>query len=141
MELRSWLTRRGIVAEDGTAGPEARQWSREGFARIALDLPGQTVIYANGQGGFQVRCPVSGSPVIREFSRALSLARSGQGPWVLSCPCGQDHPFGQLAFAPPVAFGSFAVITMDIGVPELTSEAMEFCRSLLGSLQVILRRG
>jgi hypothetical protein len=141
IELLSWLSRRGIAAEDGTAGSQALAWSREGFARIVLDKPGRTVLYSNGQGGFQVRCPVTGASVVSPFSQALTRARSGQGPWILSCSCGRDHPFGQLTFAPPVAFGSFAVITLDIGVPELTSEAMEKCRSLLGPLSVILRRG
>jgi hypothetical protein len=141
IELLSWLSRRGIVAEDGTAGPQASAWSRDGFARIVLDEPGHTVVYSNGQGGFQVRCPLTRTSVVSGFGQALTRARAGQGPRGLDCPCGEHHPFGQLLFAPPVAFGSFAVITIDIGAPELSSEAMEKCRSLLGPVQVVWRRG
>ncbi len=59
----------------------------------------------NEQGGFHVRCPVSGQPAARPFSRALQAWREG-GPRALDCPCGARHDLAAMDIQPGAAFSA-----------------------------------
>ena len=144
--LRELLEREDVIEADGRPASGAHAWCPQGFSRIVLDRPEQVALYGNGQGGFQVRCPRNGQIVTSAFSSALTAARSGAGPWAMDCPCGERHAFLSregcpLDFAPPVAFGRFALVTVDIGGPELSTWALDRAEALLGPISIVLRRG
>lgn len=97
---------------------EERGWLGEGpsplgsFRRLRLDDPGQTVLYANQLGGFQVRCPACGAPVAAVFGRLEPT----------TCPrCGTTSSTAQLDCRPPVAVGRASLVLVDAqdaNVPE-----------------------
>lgn len=142
------LVARRVIDAEGQAGDQAPTWCAQGFSRITLDwIPASDggsamAMYTSGPGGFLVRCPHTGSVVTAAFGTSLSQARAGTAPWSLCCPsCSETHPFGQLDIQPPAAFGRFAVVTVDVGGPVLVPDALAWCRSMLGSVAVVLRRG
>lgn len=147
LDLLALLEREDVIEASGRPSSGAHAWSPDGFSRIVLDRPEQVALYGSGQGGFLVRCPQSGQIVTAAFSSALTKARSGAGPWSMACPgCAERHAFLSregcaLDFAPRAAFGRFALVTVDIGGPELSTWAMERAKALLGPVSVVLRRG
>lgn len=137
--LSADLLRNGVIDEDGAPGPRADDLVEGGFARVRLDLPGRRTLYANGQGGFRVRCP-AGGVVTAAWSRAASAWREG-GPAVLACPaCGADHAFEALDYAPPAAYGPFAVVIADAATSAVARLGGDLLRGHLGPFSVIGRR-
>src|SRR5689334_20649341 len=72
------LRAESVIDGTGAPGPSARRWSAGTFARIRVDDPGREVLYANRQGGFQVRCPVGGEPIVRAFEAAVTRWRASE---------------------------------------------------------------
>ncbi|MEQ1508607.1 MAG: hypothetical protein ABMB14_40620 [Myxococcota bacterium] len=131
----------GVLDPTDGAGPAAERWVVGGFARIRVDDPGIVVLYANRQGGFRVRCPQTGEPVIRAFEAAVTAWRSGE-PRQLACPsCGRFHALDALDAEPPIAFGAWAVVTADAGSATLTPEAQGWLDEAVGATRVISVRG
>jgi hypothetical protein len=111
-----------------------------GFERLRLDLPGRTVLYANQQGGFRVKCAQTGANIAAEFGAALLHWRSG-GPRGLECSaCGLPHALETCVLAPPGAFGASAIVFSDAGGIELSSRARSDLLSAIGRFHVVLRR-
>lgn len=134
------LVERGAIRSDGAPGPSAPAWCAGGFARVVLDRPGRTTLYANAQGGFRVTCPDTGVPIVAAFAAALASWRGG-GSRSVACPCGRTHALEELAFAPPAAFGPWAVVTVDAGSTALTEAGLALAQAHLGRATVVLRRG
>jgi hypothetical protein len=129
-----------VFAPGGGAGPAAATWVPGGFRRWRLDLPGRTLLYANQQGGFQVRCPVDEQSIVGEFSRSLSARTSLDGAAELDCPCGARHRLDALVFRPPAAFGRFALVLHDVGSGSATAEAISTLSDRWGPLRIVPRR-
>lgn len=135
------LRAEGVIDASGRPGPEARRWSPGSFARITIDDPGRIVLYSNGQGGFRVRCPLDGAPIVRAFETAMAAWRAA-GPRELVCPaCGGVHRLDDVTALPPIAFGRFAVVTSDVGDADFGAEALAWAEAALGPARVVLRRG
>ncbi|MEL6342671.1 MAG: hypothetical protein AAFV53_06035 [Myxococcota bacterium] len=111
-----------------------------GFRRLWLDLPARVTLYANHQGGYYVRCPITQGNLAREFSVAVEQWRAGE-PRTLACPhCGQIHPLEEVRMAPPGAFGRGAVIFSDVGSMGLGPGVEAALMPVLGECQAIGRR-
>jgi hypothetical protein len=129
-----------VFAPGGTPGPAAGTLVAGGFRRWRVDRPGRTVLYANQQGGFRVRCPVDGTSVIREFSAAMADRGDLDGSRTLACPCGRAHRLDQLSFLPDAAFGRSALFLHDAADGVVSETGLRTVREILGPLRVILRR-
>lgn len=111
-----------------------------GFARLWLDDPGRVALYANQLGGFQVRCPESGGPVVAGFNAAMKSWRAG-GPRTMDCPvCPATHRLEQLDFRPAAAFASGAVVLSDAARTTLRPSVLEELAAITGAGRVVLRR-
>jgi len=118
-------------------GSRAGELVDGGYASIRVDLPDDLVLYANGQGGFHVTCPVSGDNVVPTFGRALTAWRAG-GPRALECPaCGATHALEHLEFAPPAVFGRGAIVLVDVADATVRDAARGQLEEALGPLDVI----
>lgn len=130
----------GVLDARGRAGPAAPRWVDGGFRSLVVDDPGRVSLYANGTGGFRVRCPRCGANLVPIFHRALEAHRAG-APRRCTCPaCGADLPLEVLDFAPPAGFARVAVVTVDVEHAGLTDEAWSWVREDLGAWRAILRR-
>lgn len=111
-----------------------------GFRRVWLDVPGYVALYANQQGGYYVRCPVTQGTVARAFSAAVQAWRAG-AERQMRCPkCGQLHRLEDVVLAPPGAFARGAVVFSDAGSLDLGAGVQEELRAVLGASRVIVRR-
>lgn len=129
----------GVIVGAGEPGPRAEALVAGGFVRVRVDDPGRTVLYANGQGGFVVRCP-RGTVVTHAWTSAYAAWKTG-GPMEVRCPaCGEVHPFGGLDYAPPATYGRFAVVIADAADGELAPAGASLFRGLFGTFSVIGRR-
>lgn len=91
---------------------------------------------SNHQGGFFVRCPVTGANVAAPFSSALERWRTG-GPRGLSCSCGREHDLATLAFSPPAGFAAAWIAAEDAAAAEPGPETT----ALLGPHLRVWQRG
>lgn len=108
-----------------------------GFRGLRQDRPGKLRLYANGQGGFRVRCPVTGDNVVPAFQRALSAWRSG-GPPRLDCPaCDAPHTLDALDYAPDAAFGRGALVLVDVASAVPDPDGLAALEPLLGPVVVV----
>lgn len=131
---------RGWWGADGWAGPQAGQLVGGGFVRVRREEGACPHFVANGQGGFQVRCPRTGAPVVEGFGSALTAWRDG-GPRRLDCPaCGEVHDLARLDFRPPAAFAWGVLHLADVGAAHLEEEAEAALSAVLGPIRVIARR-
>jgi hypothetical protein len=113
---------------------------RGGFRRVWLDVPGHVALYANQQGGYYVRCPVSQGNIARAFSRAVQAWRAG-GERQMHCPeCGQEHPLEAVVLAPPGAFARGAVVFSDVGSLDVGPAVQQELQEVLGESRLIVRR-
>ena len=113
---------------------------RGGTRRIWLDVPGHMALYANQQGGYYVRCPVSQGTVARAFSASVQAWRAG-GERQMRCPaCAQVHPLESVVLAPPGAFARGAVVFSDAASLELGPHVQEELHGVLGESKMIVRR-
>jgi hypothetical protein len=126
---------------DGRSGPSAAELVEGGFVAARLHVEARPRLWANQLGGFQVRCPTGGEPVISAFTKAIGAWRDG-GPRVLSaCPaCGALHPLEALDYRPPAAFAQLAVELIDVADGGLRPEAERLWASHGGLIRVIGRR-
>ncbi len=113
-----------------------------GFRRCVLDDPGRLTLWANRQGGFGVRCPRTGQPVVEAFSAAWAEARRTDDEGVrVPCPaCGGEHALSDLRFRPEAAFGRWALVVAEVDAPALADGAPARWPALSGMVTV-LRRG
>lgn len=112
----------------GVAPESARAWS------------GPERFFANGQGGFGVRCPEGGASVADRFVTALEAWRRG-GERALGCACGQVHDLAALDYAPPAAFASTAIELADVGSAELAEPAAAALGAFWPGFRVVGSRG
>lgn len=131
---------RGHWTDDGGPGPAADALVPRGLRGVRLDRPGRRVLYANQQGGFQVRCPRTDAPIVSAFSRAMAGWREG-GDAALECSaCGGQHARVELVFRPPAAFGAFALVVVDAGASTPTESGAAWIEAALGPFVVVGRR-
>ena len=97
---------------------------------------GATKLYANRLGGFRVRCPSCGGNLVPAFSRVW---RDHPDPsTAVDCPtCGARPPLRELAFAPPAAFGSAALVLVDVAEPAVAAPIVA-AWSLLGAAPTVI---
>ena len=130
----------GVLGEGGRGGPRAAALVEGGFSRLSLDLPGRVGFYANQLGGFRVRCPETGEPIVPAFNLAMADLRRG-GPRSLHCPsCGQRHALEGLAFLPEAAFARGALILADAGGAVVQPLLAEGAGQVMGAWKLLLRR-
>ena len=111
-----------------------------GFGRFWLDIPGRLTLYANQQGGYYVRCPISGGNLARNFSLAVEDWRRG-GVRSLACQhCGAVHALEAITLAPPGAFARGAVVFTNVGSLELSEGVREALVPVIGSGREVIRR-
>jgi hypothetical protein len=138
-----WLSAQvasGVCKANGSPGPAAEALVPGGFARLYLDRPTQPTLYANRLGGFRVRCPAAGTPIVEAFSRAVGAWRRG-GPLALDCPaCGGRHLLDEVDIQPPAAFGPWAVVASDVQGGSFGAEGLAAAREALGPIRVVARR-
>lgn len=130
----------GFFGPGGRPGPDAGELVAGGFRRWRVDRPGRTVLYANQQGGFQVRCPVDGRPLVRELARALADRGDLDPSRTIPCPCGAAHRLDELTFLPDAAFGRTALVLHDAADGRLTDSGLRSVGEILGPLRIIARR-
>lgn len=134
--LAGALAERGFVDGRGP-GVRAKSLVAGGFEGFRLDDPPRPRLYANGQGGFRVHCPVDGGNVVPAFQAALTHWRAG-GARSLSCPsCGSSHDLGELDFRPRAVFGRGAIVLLDVAYHALTDEGVHEMEALIGPFHVI----
>lgn len=136
--LRARLVAEGWLAADGTPGP--RPLVAGGFARARVETFEAPRFLSNWQGGFHVRCPVTGENVVAAFSGALSAWRAG-GPRAVACGCGATHDLAALRYAPEAAFARGWVALIDAADAEVHPDALALAEAALGGARVIGRRG
>jgi len=125
------------LADGPHPGPRAQQLVPGGFARVRIDRPAGVTLYANGQGGFRVRCPDTDDNVVPSFQRALMAWRQG-GPRQLTCPaCGRDHALEDLSYAPAAAYGRGAVVLASVQSAQPLPDGLAALEHALGPLHVI----
>jgi hypothetical protein len=129
-----------VFGPDGAPGAAAGSLVAGGFRRWRVDRPGRTVLYANQQGGFQVRCPVDGRGLVRELSRAIADRADLDPSRRIACGCGATHRLDELTFLPDAAFGRTALVLHDAEDGRLTDSGARSVREALGPLRIILRR-
>lgn len=134
----------GTIARDGAAGPRAGTWCPGGFARVILDrppvAPDGLAFHGNLQGGFRASCPSTGRPIAPAFAGALARWRAG-GERTVACPaCSATHALEELEYAPPAAFGPWAVVTADAGAAALAPEGLARAERWIGRFALVLRR-
>lgn len=118
----------------------AEEVVRGGFLTARIERPGRVILYANGQGGFRVRCPVGSDVVTDAFARALTAWRVG-GSRAMRCPaCDATHPLEELGYEPPAAYASFALVLADVEDGALTEEGKRLLEDALGPVRVVARR-
>ena len=111
-----------------------------GFGRVWLDRPGRLTLYANQQGGYHVRCGVTGGNLARLFSAAVQRWREGAAR-ELRCPhCGQRHPLEEVVLSPPGAFARGGVVFTDVGGLELAAGVGAALERVLGDWREVIRR-
>lgn len=111
-----------------------------GFDCLRLDDPGRVSLYANQQGGFQVRCPATAANAAAAFGRGVEAWRAG-GPREADCPrCQRPHALEDYELRPPGGFARFAVIFADAVTLDLDAEARAELERALGPLRDIARR-
>jgi len=104
---------------------------------VRVDRPEGERLYANGQGGFRVRCPETGRNVVPAFQEAVRAWRRG-GTRSMDCPaCGGRHDLSSLSFAPPAAFGRGAVVLVDAARSTLEPAGRRDLEAALGALVVV----
>ncbi len=113
-----------------------------GFADLRLDRPQGRALYSNQLGGFQVRCPSTGTPTAKAFSRAVEAWRAGAAAVLADCPaCGAAHALGAMDCRPPVALGRGAVVLMDAATAALVPGAAAALAPVVGpGFQLVFRR-
>jgi hypothetical protein len=136
--LWSALVDVGVIDSVGGPGPGAAAFC-QGFERMRIDRPGGFVLYANQQGGFRVACPVTGANLVPEFQRAWSAFQAG-GARSLACGCGATHLLDDLAFAPPAAIGTGALVIADVGAAALGPEGAALVAGYLRSVRIVAMR-
>jgi len=98
-----WV-RRGYLTAEGP-GPLAGELIPGGFVAARVDDPRAVVLYSNQVGGFQVRCPICGHGLAREF----------RPPGPTRCPeCNGSFEVEDLDCRPPVALGRASIVLMDV---------------------------
>ena len=132
--LQADLKNKGIVDADYRPGPAEESAVEGGFARIRFDDPGDDTLYANQQGGFRVRCPVTQHNLVPEFQAAWRL----RAP--LQCPhCQREHQMAELSASPPIAVGRYAVVFADAG-SRVVRPVMAEWLAALGPVRWVWRR-
>ena len=111
-----------------------------GFRRLWLDRPDRLTLYANQQGGYYVRCPVTRGNLAPVFSAAVQEWRRG-GEGVLACPhCQKPHPLESVILSPPGAFARGAVVFTDVGSLDMAEGARQALHAVLGEMREVIRR-
>ncbi len=135
---RTWQARQWLSG-DGP-GPDVEALVPGGFSRVRLDEPGRMVLYANQQGGFQVRCPGTGGNIASAFGVALGAWRHG-APRVMDCPdCGVEHLLDACILRPDGAFGRVALVLGDVNAITMLAEGLQTIEEVMGPSRVVLRR-
>jgi hypothetical protein len=111
-----------------------------GCARVWLDQPGRTLLYANQSGGFRVRCPDCHDNIAQAFGVAHRGWKQGAAR-TLVCPgCGVTHALEAVVLQPPGAFSGWAIVFSSVGGTALTAQAKRAIEAAVGEHRVILRR-
>ena len=130
------LEARGVVEAGGGPGPAADHLVPGGFRRLRLDDPGHTVLYANQQGGFRVRCPRCDENLVPGFQAARQV-----GGVEVACPaCGAVTPLPGLRYLPPAAFGRGALVVAQVESATFAGGAEALFQAHLGAYCVVGRR-
>jgi len=134
----NWQDRQWLDGEE--PGAAVADFLPGGFARLRLDEPGRMVLYANQQGGFQVRCPDTGDNIAAAFGAALGQWKQG-APRSMQCPaCGAEHALEACVLRPEGAFARMGLVLADVGSISLTAEAQASLEETLGPVRIVLRR-
>lgn len=134
--LRDRWRARGWLDQDG---PGPVPLIAGGFRRFWLDDPGRVALWANQQGGFQVRCPTTGANAAMDFTRGVEAWRRG-APRRAICACGEVHPLEDFTLRPPGGFARFALVFADVGSLDLDPAARAELSSAVGPLRDVVRR-
>ncbi len=113
-----------------------------GFDRVWISYPrGGRGLFANQQGGYRARCPVSRALVTGAFASGVQRWVEGLGPRALPCPaCGAEHALENIVLEPPGAFGTFAFILADVSMLQVAPLALAELEERFGPLRSVLRR-
>jgi hypothetical protein len=131
--LAEW-GRLGFVLPSGAPGEKALL--EGGFRRVSAQHAPRARFFSNRQGGFHVRCPVTGGNIVPPFNPALEAWRAG-GPRVFACPCGLVHPLEDLDYAPAAGFAQGWLHVEDVGGVTLAEAALR----ALPAFRLVFRRG
>ena len=111
-----------------------------GCARVWLDEPGRTILYANQSGGFRVFCPFCRANISSAFGVAhLAWKREGLRQFVCS-HCTRSVQLEDAELKPPGAFSAWAIVFSDVETADLTVSAKRALRRSIGEYRVVLRR-
>lgn len=126
------------VAAGRAPGSRATDFVEGGYSGVRVERRDTDGLYANGQGGFRVRCPETGENVVPAFQEARKAWRDGGEAVLRVCPsCGRSHRMGALDYAPPAAVGRGAVVLSGVACAELTEAGLARLTAALGPLRVV----
>ena len=125
-----------VIDALGWAGPAASSWVLGGFGRMRIDRFDQPRIFANQQGGYRVHCPQCGASAVRSLQLATQNGRHEA-----KCDnCGTTTGLNDLEYAPPAAFGRFAVVFTEAEDANPTPGALAALLSALCPCRLVWRR-
>jgi len=111
-----------------------------GCARVWLDRPGRTILYANLSGGFRAQCAGCGHNLAGPFGVAYRAWKLGASRSLVCPGCGSDQPLETVVLKPPGAFSPWAIVFSDVESTTLNVEAQQEIEAAVGDYRVILRR-
>jgi hypothetical protein len=124
----------------GAPGPEAAALGVGAFAGLRVEEHPAPRLFANGLGGFRVRCGSCEAPLARALGRAMVAARGVAVPVVPCAACGVSHSAAELDFAPAAAFACVALTLVDVERPSLSADASAAIAGAWGPWRLIARR-
>ncbi len=132
-EARAWWA-------SGAPGVGASSLGVGPFAGVRGEEHPRPRLFANGLGGFHVRCPACEAPAARALGRAMALGRDLGIPDVRCETCGRSHGAGDLTYTPPAAFACAAWTLIDVATSALSAEAVDAITGAWGPWRLIARR-
>ena len=118
----------------------SRELLKGGVAAHRVERGEGMRFWANQQGGFRVKCPVTGANLVPVFSAALAEWRKGQERALICPACTAAHDLARLNFFPAAGFGCSALVLCDVESLDWVSADREALEEVLGPFTQVARR-
>ena len=124
-----------------SAGIQAHQFLDGGFHSFRIERYEYPMLFANHQGGYQVRCPLCEQHIAQSFSKAISIYRKDRTRFELTCiHCSSTHPLDRLYFRPEAGFAQFAVVVQQVESIHISNHGHSALSLLIPNFKTIMKR-